>query len=118
MAISILGDRAASLTARWVGGRVGRGVRKAAKLRDPAARAIYLLALALFALRPSCMAGSLRVTTWNLEFPAVGGTNEARLQEAAAALRQLNPDVIRLQQVRDWKMCGQLAQALKPAQYS
>jgi hypothetical protein len=53
-----------------------------------------------------------------LDLPAAAGTNEARLQEAAAALKQLNPDVILLQQVRDWKMCGQLAQALKPAQYS
>jgi hypothetical protein len=118
MATSIPDDRSASLTARWVGGRVGRGARKIANLRDPAARAICLLALALFAMQPSCLAGTLRVTTWNLESPAVAGTNEVRLQEAAAALRQLNPDVILLQQVRDWKECGQLAQALKPAQYS
>ena len=118
MAISILDDRSASLTARWVRGRFGCGARKVAKLRAPAARAICLLALALFALRPSCLAGTFRVTTWNLEFPAVGGTNDARLQEAAAALKQLNPDVILLQQVRDWKECDQLAQALKPAQYA
>ena len=101
-----------------MGGRVGRGARKVAKLRDLALRAICLLALALFAVQPSCLAGTLRVTTWNLESPAVAGTNEVRLQEAAAALRQLNPDVILLQQVRDWKECGQLVQALKPAQYT
>lgn len=76
------------------------------------------VALALLVLLPSCLADSLRVTTWNLEPPSAAPTNEARLQEAATALKQLNPDVILLQQVRDWKMCAQLAQALKPAAYS
>jgi hypothetical protein len=85
---------------------------------DASVRSACLFALALFALLPSCLAGALRVTTWNLELSAVAGTNDVRLQEAAAALKQLNPDVILLQQVRDWKTCGQLAQALKPAQYT
>jgi hypothetical protein len=60
----------------------------------------------------------LRVTTWNLESPPNAGTNALLLQEAATALKQINPDVILLQQVRDWQMCAQLAQALKPAQYA
>ena len=118
MATSMPDDRAASPTTRSAGGRVGRGARKAGNLRDARARGVCLFALALFALLPSCLAGALRVTTWNLESPLNADTNEVRLQEAAAALKQLNPDVILLQQVRDWKMCGQLAQALKPAQYS
>jgi endonuclease/exonuclease/phosphatase family metal-dependent hydrolase len=69
-------------------------------------------------LLPSCLAGTFRVTTWNLEVPALADANDNRLEEAATALKQINPDVILLQQVRDWKLCDQLAQALKPAQYT
>jgi hypothetical protein len=118
MVMSMPDDRPASPAARSAGGRADRGARTIGSLRDASARGACLFALALFALLPSCLAGTLRVTTWNLDLPAVAGTNEARLQEAAAALKQLNPDVILLQQVRDWKMCGQLAQALKPAEYT
>jgi hypothetical protein len=118
MATSLPDDRSASPTPRSAGGRVGRDDRKTVGLRDASARGVCLFALALFALVPSCLAGALRVTTWNLESPPNAGANEVRLQEAAVALKQLNPDVILLQQVRDWKMCGQLAQALKPAQYT
>jgi hypothetical protein len=114
------------------------------------------LALALFILSPSCLAETLRVTTWNLESASVAGrtnaaagtnqtglpqaaaaikkqnpepatvagrTNAAgsaiqpRIRQAAAALKKLNPDVILLQAVRDWQMCDQLAEALKPAEY-
>ena len=32
-------------------------------------------------------------------------------------MKKLDPDVILLQQVRDWKTCDQLVQALKPAEY-
>ena len=74
--------------------------------------------LALLIFLPSCLADTLRVTTWNLQAQAGAGTSENRLQEAAAALKQINPDVILLQQVRDWKMCADLAQALKPDQYN
>jgi hypothetical protein len=55
---------------------------------------------------------------------AAAGPNEAqatvetRIHEAAAALKELNPDIILLQQVRDWQMCAQLVQTLKPASYS
>ena len=116
--MSMPDGRPASPTTRSVGGKAEQGARTAGSLRDASARGACLLALALFGLLPSCLAGALRVTTWNLELPALAGTNDVRLQEAAAALKQLNPDVILLQQVRDWKMCGRLVQALKPAQYA
>ncbi len=48
---------------------------------------------------------------------ATAGTNPNRIRQAASALKKLDPDVILLQQVRDWQMCEQLAQALKPAEY-
>jgi endonuclease/exonuclease/phosphatase family metal-dependent hydrolase len=42
---------------------------------------------------------------------------QGQLQEAADALKKLNPDVIVLQQVTDWKTCTALAQALEPEKY-
>jgi hypothetical protein len=48
---------------------------------------------------------------------AVAGTIQPRIRQAAAVLKKLNPDVILLQQVRDWQMCDQFVQALKPAEY-
>jgi hypothetical protein len=82
------------------------------------------LALAALILIPTVRADTLRVVTWNLEPSAAPGatnaptdTNPPSIRQAAAALKELAPDVILLQQVRDWKMCDQLAQALKPADY-
>ncbi len=75
---------------------------------------------ALLLLLASTSAETLRVTTWNLQgannLPANGILTNS-LEAAAAALKQLDPDVILLQQVRDWRMCSQLVQALKPAAY-
>ena len=65
-------------------------------------------------------AENLRVTTWNLRSPgadAIGETN-ALIQQWAATLTQLNPDVILLQGVTDWRTCAQLAQALKPSVFN
>ena len=62
--------------------------------------------------------------TGNLQSATAGrGTNAAagmapiRIRQAAAALKELDPDVILLQQVRDRKTCDRLVQALKPAEY-
>jgi endonuclease/exonuclease/phosphatase family metal-dependent hydrolase len=96
----------------------GCGTWRLGNLHGRSAWGIAGLALALCILGPSCLADTIRVTTWNLEPLPAAGTNDARIQDAAAALMKLNPDVILLQQVRDWKMCGQLAQALKPVDYS
>ena len=79
-----------------------------------------LLALAVATSALDGLAASLRVTSWNLQPVAAdraGGTNDP-LGHAAAALRQINPDVILLQGVADWQMCAQLAQALKPADFN
>jgi len=40
------------------------------------------------------------------------------IQTAAQTLQKLQPDVILLQGVKDWKMCSEFAQALKPSEYS
>src|SRR5436309_3471677 len=81
--------------------------------------------LGLLLVTATGFAAPVRVTTWNSQTAAGGGTNGvstkaegSRISEAAEALKKLNPEVIILQNVRDWQMCGQLAQALKPADYS
>ena len=86
--------------------------------RFASACGIARLVIAFVIVAPGCFADTIRVTTWNLEPVPAAGTNDTRLQDAATALKKLNPDVILLQQVRDWKMCERLAQALKPVEYS
>lgn len=87
-------------------------------------RKIGIGALLLLLLTTGSSAQSLRVTTWNLQPPAVrtnaaaANAEDISISTAAAELKKLNPDVILLQQVVDWAMCDALAQALKPAQYN
>ena len=79
------------------------------------------LALLLFFWAAICPADTLRVTSWNLVPAASDGApvrKQIRAADAAKVLNQLAPDVILLQQVRDWQMCAELAQALKPANYN
>jgi hypothetical protein len=89
------------------------------------AKTSALLSLMLLTVVPSSFAGPLRVTTWNLQSAPDAGTqvspsatNQNHLQEAAATLKELDPDVLLLQGVRDWQMCSRLIQALKPANYN
>src|SRR6476469_1358491 len=81
---------------------------------------IVISFFSLLLLIGSASAETLRVTTWNLHgannLPSNGILTNS-IEAAAVALKQLDPDVILLQQVRDWRMCSQLAQALKPAVY-
>ena len=74
----------------------------------------------LFALLGSLpgFADTVRVTTWNLQSAnsLVAASNV--VVEAAAVLKKLEPDVILLQEVRDWRMCAELLRALKPANYN
>ena len=107
-----------SRTPRSAVGLTGLGTAVLGGRRRNPVLGIAWFSLALVILGQSCFAETLRVTTWNLEPLPTAGTNDTRIPDAAAALRKLNPDVILLQQVRDWRMCEQLAQALKPADYS
>src|SRR5258708_4691282 len=66
---------------------------------------------------PMCQAETLRVMTWNLGLEPDVPDVESKLQEAAATLKVLKPDVILLQQVRNWKACMELSEMLKPLQY-
>jgi hypothetical protein len=67
---------------------------------------------------------TIRVATWNLEwFPsgsALEATPEVQAQRIAAAadlLRPINPDIILLQEVRDYEACVRLDEAIAPGMY-
>src|SRR5438093_1142655 len=67
---------------------------------------------------------SIRITTWNLEWFPNGSANEApteqqnqRIKEAADVLRPTNPDIVLLQEVRDYDVCVRLGEAIAPGIY-
>src|SRR4030095_12656751 len=66
-------------------------------------------------------AQTVRCTTWNLEwFPngspkeASGAQQEKRIKEAADVLRPIDPDIILLQEMRDYDVCARLGEAIAP----
>ena len=86
---------------------------------------------ALFALLASCIVGSvlgesteptkIRITTWNLEWFPNGSAHDAtpevqaqRIAAVADVLRRINPDIILLQEVRDYDACARLGEAIAP----
>ena len=108
MATNVPNGLTPSPPAKPAGDAANRGACGSAGLVGASARIVTGLVLALCAMVPSGVAGTLRVTTWNLQTPAVARTNGAaaktnafRIQAAAAELKKLDPDVILLQQVRD-----------------
>jgi endonuclease/exonuclease/phosphatase family metal-dependent hydrolase len=87
-------------------------------------RTIFSLIVALLALAAPVLAAPIRVTTWNLEWFPNGSPKELAVSEqdkriaaAAAVLRSLNPDIILLQEVRDYDVCARLANAIAPRTY-
>jgi endonuclease/exonuclease/phosphatase family metal-dependent hydrolase len=69
--------------------------------------------------------GKFRITTWNLEWFPNGSAREAtpekqaqRIQAAAGVLKELNPDILLLQEVRDYDACNRLAEAIQPGAYT
>ena len=86
---------------------------------------IAALVLALSCANVFCAFGeTIRVTTWNLQwFP--GGSakslppavEQQRIAAAAEQLKILNPNVLLLQEIRDWDTCERLTTALRPVQY-
>jgi endonuclease/exonuclease/phosphatase family metal-dependent hydrolase len=69
-------------------------------------------------------AQTIRCTTWNLEWFPNGSANEAsaaqqdkRIKEAADVLRPINPDIVLLQEVRDYDACARLCEAIAPGIY-
>jgi endonuclease/exonuclease/phosphatase family metal-dependent hydrolase len=73
---------------------------------------------------PFASAASVRVTTWNLEWFPNGKPKELplaeqtiRIKAAADVLRPLNPDIILLEEVKDYDACARLAEAIAPRTY-
>src|SRR6516162_3833096 len=64
-----------------------------------------------------CTAETIRVTSWNLGMESESEGTTAAMDDAATTLKALNPDVILLQRVKDWRMCERLTEALKPLEY-
>jgi endonuclease/exonuclease/phosphatase family metal-dependent hydrolase len=66
----------------------------------------------------------VRVTTWNLEYFPNGSARDAspemqaqRVKAAADVLRTLNPDILLLQEMRDYDACARLGEAIQPGAY-
>jgi endonuclease/exonuclease/phosphatase family metal-dependent hydrolase len=64
-------------------------------------------------------AQTIKCTTWNLEWFPNGSAHEAsaaqqdqRIKEAADVLRPINPDIILLQEVRDYDVCARLGEVV------
>jgi hypothetical protein len=69
-------------------------------------------------LAGSVAAETVRVTAWNLQAATGAALGSNQLGAAGALLQRLDSDVLLLQGVRDWQMCAQLAETLKPANYN
>jgi endonuclease/exonuclease/phosphatase family metal-dependent hydrolase len=69
-------------------------------------------------------AQTVRCTTWNLQWFPNGSAHETstaqqeqRIKEAADVLRPINPDIVLLQEVRDYDVCARLGEATAPGIY-
>jgi len=85
-----------------------------------------LAAAALSFLLVTAQSGAqtVRCTTSNFEWFPNGSVHEAsaaqqeqRIKEAADVLRPINPDIILLQEVRDYGVCARLGEAIAPGVY-
>jgi len=83
-----------------------------------------LVAFAWFAVTASVFGAQIRVTTWNLEWFPNGSPKELpaaeqqkRIATAADVLRPLNPDIILLQEVKDYDVCARLGETIAPHTY-
>jgi endonuclease/exonuclease/phosphatase family metal-dependent hydrolase len=66
----------------------------------------------------------IRVTTWNLEWFPNGSAHDApqevqaqRIEAAAGVLKKLHPDILLLQEMRDYDACVRLGEAIQPGAY-
>ena len=90
-------------------------------------RTFTLLAVAFVGLLISGHgeAQTVRCTTWNLEWFPNGSAKERpvaqqerRIKEAADVLRPIDPDIILLQEVRDYDVCARLGEAHRTGRLS
>src|SRR5262245_54353508 len=90
------------------------------------AKTFIVAAIALLGLLISeySAAQTVRCTTWNLEWFPNGSAKETpaaqqekRIKEAADVLRPIDPDILLLQEVRDYDVCTHLGDAIAPGVY-
>jgi len=90
------------------------------------ARTFIVAAVAFLALLITgySSAQTVRCSTWNLQWFPNGSAHEAsteqqnqRIKEAADVLRPIAPDIILLQEVRDYDACVRLGEAIAPGSY-
>src|SRR4029453_14166070 len=90
------------------------------------ARTFIVTAIAFLGLliSESSDAQTVRCTAWNLEWFPNGSANETstaqqneRIKEAADVLRPIDPDIVLLQEVRDYEACARLCEAIAPGVY-
>jgi exonuclease III len=84
-----------------------------------------LLAVFLVGSAQGQSPAKVRITTWNLEWFPNGSPHEAtpekqaqRIQAAADVLKKLDPDILLLQEVRDYDACARLGDAIQPGAYT
>ena len=82
------------------------------------------VALSVVLIAGYSSAQTVRCTTWNLEWFPNGSAKETpaaqqeqRIKEAADVLRPIDPDIILLQEVRDYDVCARLGEAIAPGVY-
>jgi endonuclease/exonuclease/phosphatase family metal-dependent hydrolase len=76
------------------------------------------------ALGQSAPLAKIRITTWNLEWFPNGSPHETapekqaqRIAAAADVLKKLDPDILLLQEMRDYDACARLGEAIHPGAY-
>ena len=87
-------------------------------------RTFAAAALSFLLITAQSGAQTVRCTTWNLEWFPNGSANETstaqqeqRIKAAADVLRPINPDIILLQEVRDYDACARFREAIAPGVY-
>ena len=85
---------------------------------------VVCICLALCGLLHAEEPSKIRITTWNLEWFPNGSAHDAtqeeqarRIEAAADVLKKLNPDILLLQEMRDYDACARLGEAIQPGVY-
>ena len=86
--------------------------------------AVILIATLATHIGTSSTHASVRCTTWNLEWFPNGSAKDApaeeqdhRIADAANVLKPLHPDILLLQEVRDYAACVRLGDSIEPRAY-
>ncbi|HZS17276.1 MAG TPA: endonuclease/exonuclease/phosphatase family protein [Candidatus Udaeobacter sp.] len=86
--------------------------------------AAVVVAMLASQLSAASTAPTVRCTTWNLEWFPNGSSHDTspeeqnhRITDAASVLKRLHPDILLLQEVRDYDACSRLGDAIELGSY-